>query len=216
MIRHLPTMRSVKKLARDERASLAELLGSLTEEEWDSPSLCAGWSVRDVVAHHLSYDELTTAAMVARFRRNLFRFDRANDDGLDAMVGVGPEQLLDLLRRHLTPSGLPTAFGSRIALLDCMIHQQDIRRPLGRPREIPAERLVPALDFALFAPPIHARRRTRGLTLVAEDLAWRAGRGPAVIGPGEAILMAVAGRRGVTDALSGPGVPILRERLGEG
>ncbi|MFT3901079.1 MAG: maleylpyruvate isomerase family mycothiol-dependent enzyme [Gordonia sp. (in: high G+C Gram-positive bacteria)] len=207
-------MLSVKALARDERASLAEFLATLTPAEWDYPSLCEGWSVRDVVAHHLSYDELTVPAMLGRFARNLGRFDRANADGLAAMSGVGPEQLLELLDGHLTPSGLPTAFGSRIALLDCMVHQQDIRRPLGRPREIPAERLIPALNFARMAPPIGARGRIKGLRLVADDIDWAAGRGSEVTGTGEAILLAMAGRRDAASALSGPGVATLRERLG--
>jgi uncharacterized protein (TIGR03083 family) len=34
-----------------ERASLADLLDSLGEQEWEVPSLCAGWRVRDVAAH---------------------------------------------------------------------------------------------------------------------------------------------------------------------
>ena len=35
----------------DERASLAALLDDLSEQEWETPSLCAGWRVRDVAAH---------------------------------------------------------------------------------------------------------------------------------------------------------------------
>lgn len=54
-----------------------------------------------------------------------------------------PEELLAFLRGHLEPSGLTSGFGGRIALVDRMVHHQDIRRPLGRPREIPAERLRP-------------------------------------------------------------------------
>ena len=38
-------------LAADERRDLAALLDSLTPDQWASPSLCTGWSVRDVVAH---------------------------------------------------------------------------------------------------------------------------------------------------------------------
>ena len=34
-----------------ERASLADLLDSLGEQEWEVPSLCAGWRIRDVAAH---------------------------------------------------------------------------------------------------------------------------------------------------------------------
>ncbi len=41
-------------LARAEREDLLDLLGGLTPAQWRAPSLCAGWSVRDVVAHVLS------------------------------------------------------------------------------------------------------------------------------------------------------------------
>lgn len=125
------------------------------------PSLCAGWRVRDVVAHMLSYEELGAGGVLSRFTRGWLRFDRANAIGLDDYADHGPHQLLDLLDRSLQPRGLTTAFGSRIALVDGMIHQQDIRRPLGLARDIPAERLVPALDFARIAPPIGALRRIR-------------------------------------------------------
>ncbi|WP_433294041.1 maleylpyruvate isomerase N-terminal domain-containing protein [Actinoplanes sp. CA-030573] len=34
-----------------QRLALAELLAGLTGTEWEHPSLCAGWRVRDVAAH---------------------------------------------------------------------------------------------------------------------------------------------------------------------
>jgi hypothetical protein len=96
-------------------------------------------------------------------------------------------------------------FGGRIALADGMVHQQDIRRALGIPRSIPPERLVVAVNFARIAPAIGlpVAGRVRGLKLVATDMDWSAGRGPEVHGTGEALLMAIAGRRGITDELSG-------------
>ncbi|MGF7120805.1 MULTISPECIES: maleylpyruvate isomerase family mycothiol-dependent enzyme [unclassified Rhodococcus (in: high G+C Gram-positive bacteria)] len=207
-------MRDVKELARAERTQLATLLHSLTPQQWQTPSLCAGWSVRDVVAHMLSYEELGPGGVASRFARGWLRFDRANAIGLDDFAEHSPHQLLDLLDRSLQPRGLTTAFGSRIALVDGMIHQQDIRRPLGLPRDIPAEALVPALDFARIAPPIGAHRRIRGLRLAATDLDWTAGSGPEVRGPGEALLMSVAGRGDVANELEGPGLATLRVRLG--
>lgn len=207
-------MRDVTALACAERTQLATLLHSLTAPQWQTSSLCEGWSVRDVVAHMLSYEELRPGGVVSRFTRSRWRFDRANAIGLDDYAAHGPDQLLDLLDRSLQPRGLTTAFGGRIALVDAMIHQQDIRRPLGLPRRIPAERLVPALNFARIAPPIGALRRIRGLRLVATDLDWSAGRGPEIHGTGEALLMAMAGRGGVADELDGPGLAKLRERIG--
>lgn len=82
-------------------------------------------------------------------------------------------------------------------------------------REIPAERLKAALGFARAAPPIGTPWRIRGLRLIATDLDWAAGTGLDVRGPGEALLMAMAGRHGVTVELTGPGVTTLRARIGD-
>lgn len=116
-------------------------------------------------------------------------------------------------RAHPRPHGLTAGFGGRIGLLDALVHQQDIRRPLGLPRVVPAERLAVALPFALVAPPIAARPRVRGLQLVATDVDFAAGSGPQVRGPGEALLMAVAGRADALGALSGPGAGLLAQRV---
>jgi uncharacterized protein (TIGR03083 family) len=206
-------VRDLVDLARQERAELAALLRSLTPSQWEAPSLCAGWRVHDVVAHVLSYEELGPAGLARRFARGRLGIDRTNAVGLGDYGNRSPAELMDLLERHQTPSGLTAGFGNRIALVDGMIHQQDIRRPLGLPRVIPAERLRPALEFARTAPTIGALWRTRGLRLVATDVGWAAGRGPEVRGPGEAVLMSMAGRRGVVGELTGEGQPVLSRRI---
>ena len=45
-------------LAYDERRDLAAFLASLTPQEWQAQSLCEAWTVKDVVAHVVSYEEL--------------------------------------------------------------------------------------------------------------------------------------------------------------
>ncbi len=138
----------LKPLARDERADLAEFLATLSPEQWEAPTLCAGWRVRDVVAHMLSYDELDGRGLVTRFAKGRFLPNRVNAVGLAEYNTRSPEDLLALLKDHLEPCGLPAAFGGMVALVDGIIHHQDIRRPLGPPRNIPAERLLPALRCA--------------------------------------------------------------------
>ncbi len=204
---------SLMELARAEREDLLALLESLSPHEWQEQSSCAAWSVADVVTHVLSYEGLGPRQLVGRFARGWFITDRVNAVGL-AETRRSPEELLDLLRRHLSPSGLTAGMGGAIGLTDGMIHQQDIRRPLHRPRDIPAERLVPALWTALFAPVVRGVVRTRDVRLVATDLDWAFGRGPEVHGTGEALLMAVAGRRGLGAELTGPGAHRLLGRLG--
>ncbi|MGH9042262.1 MAG: maleylpyruvate isomerase family mycothiol-dependent enzyme [Acidimicrobiia bacterium] len=207
---------SLKALARDERSDLTAFLATLTAEQWDAPTLCTGWRVRDVVAHMISYDELSLAGLAGRFAQGRFLPDRVNAVALAGYNTLGPDDLLDVLKRHLEPRGLPAAFGGGVALVDGVIHHQDIRRPLGMPRPIPAERLRPVLRGALAAPVIRGFWRVRGLRLVATDLDWSTGRGPEVRGPAEALLMTIAGRRGVVEELSGPGQARLAVRIAGG
>jgi uncharacterized protein (TIGR03083 family) len=199
-------------LARAERADLAALLADLSPAEWEAPTLCERWRVRDVVAHMISYEDLDARGLAARFARGRFRPERVNAVGVAELRGCSPRELLERLHDHLEPRGLTAGFGGRVALVDGMIHQQDIRRPLGRLREIPADRLLPALSFARVAPPVGAFRRARGLRLVATDLDWSAGKGPEVRGPAEPLLMAMAGRHGVARELTGPGLAVLAAR----
>jgi uncharacterized protein (TIGR03083 family) len=203
----------VMALARAEREDLLDLLVTLGPEQWRAASLCTGWTVQDVVAHVLSYEELGPRQLAARFARGRLAFDRVNAVGLREYGSRSPAELVDLLRRHLTPTGLTAGLGGAIALTDGLIHHQDIRRPLGLPREVPAERLVPALRTALFAPTLRGVVRVRDVRLVATDVDWAFGRGPEVRGAAEALLMAVAGRSTVTDELTGPGRERLARRL---
>lgn len=209
------TTASTMRLARDERRDFADFLATLTPEQWEIPTLCTAWRVREVVAHVYSYEELGLTRVAARMMRSRFDSDRVNAIGVADLATRTGAELAAHARDHIQPRGLTALMGGRIALTDGMIHQQDIRRPLGRPREIPAERLVAALDTARIAPPIRAARRIRGLALSATDLGWATGHGPLVEGPGEALLMAIAGRRGITAELSGPGASILAARIGD-
>jgi len=193
-------------LATAERHDLADLLDTLTDDEWATPSLCEDWSVRDVVAHVISYEHLGWPGAIGRMARARFNGERANAIGLREASDASPADLVRTLRDHARPRGLTSGFGGRIGLTDGVIHHQDIRRPLGRPRIVPAERLLVALDFSLRAPPLPSRTKVRGLRLVATDLDWTTGDGPEVRGPAEALLLTIAGRPAALADLSGPGL----------
>ncbi|WP_123025190.1 maleylpyruvate isomerase family mycothiol-dependent enzyme [Mycolicibacterium stellerae] len=200
-------------LARSEREDFAAFLESLSPEQWEAATLCERWNVREVVAHAISFDELHGGALVRRFLKGWLSVDRINQVGVDDYADHTAGELIALIRTHAEPRGLTAGFGGRIALTDNMIHQQDIRRPLHLPRTIDDRRLRVALDFALTAPTIRGARRTKRLHLVATDLDWSHGEGPEVEGPGEALLMAMAGRRDALRDLSGPGKAELGARM---
>lgn len=198
-------------MATAERTDLADLLATLTPEEWEAASLCEGWRVRDVIAHVMSFDDVTLLGMLRRAVRA--RFVNINQVGVDELASLSGEQLLERLRDRLRPRGLATTFGGRLALLDVTIHHQDIRRPLGKPRQVPADRLRVVLADAVRSPELPAWHLCRGIHLAPKDLDWRHGSGPEVTGPAEALLMAVTGRASALGELSGPGLPVLAGRI---
>jgi uncharacterized protein (TIGR03083 family) len=200
-------------LARDEREELADFLAGLTPEQWEHPTLCAGWRVRDVAAHVVSFEGMTPRELTARFLKGRLQMDRINGLGVGDLADRSPEQLIALLRDNAEPRGMGAGFGGRVALTDNMIHQQDIRRPLGLARTIPVERLCAALDFVRYSPTIRGAWRVRGLRLIATDLDWSYGKGPEVRGPGEALLMAMAGRPDALRDFDGPGLAILSSHV---
>jgi uncharacterized protein (TIGR03083 family) len=202
-------MATIRDLATQERSELADMLSELTPPQWSVPSLCAGWTVRQVVAH----DRLP------RPKQNWLV--RQHDAQAVGRRPIERGSAGRLCRRHTRssrrtgarrhePSGAGALFGGRVALIECLIHQQDIRRPLGMPRIIATDRLRVSLDYARISPVIGGARRTRGIRLTATDRNWSAGRGPEVRGSGEALLLAMTGRVAhLTDELDGDGVAML-------
>jgi uncharacterized protein (TIGR03083 family) len=203
--------KSLMDLAYEERSDLAALLQTLTPEEWTAASLCDKWTVKDVVAHIVSYEELTFIGLVKRFAKGWIV--HANEVGVKEFSPMSPDELLDFLRRHLRPQGLTASFGGMIAFVDGTVHHQDIRRALGYPRAVPVNRLERILPLVPGNPRLGAGRRIKGLRLQATDVDWQHGSGPEVKGTGEALLMAMTGRREALKELVGPGLATLAERM---
>lgn len=203
----------MRAMAAAERADLADLLDSLTPDQWDRPTLCEGWTVRQVAAHVISYESLGLGALAMLMLRRGFRLSVLNAERLDAVAEWHPERIVAEYRAHLRPQGITAGFGGRIGLTDCTIHHQDIRRPLGLPRAIPADRLRTILDFMPYARALPSPRIGRGLRLVVPDLDWSHGSGPDVTGPGEALMLALAGRPCALDQLEGDGVEEMARRI---
>ena len=197
-----------REMLSAERTSLAEFLHTLTEDDWLAPSLCAGWRVRDVVAH-AAVDAVSLGAYLGTALRNP-SINKLNDALVERTGHLSNEELL----HHFESAVRPGAFGKMAPAAlhtDAMVHHQDIRRPLGRPRAIPEDRLVFALDHPDFG--AHPKRYTKGLRFMANDVDWAKGNGPHVCGTGEALVLAMAGRPVVLGELEGDGVPTLAARM---
>jgi uncharacterized protein (TIGR03083 family) len=114
--------KSLMEMAREERSDLAEFLSTLRPEDWQAPSLCDGWTVKDVVAHVISYEDLDVIGLITRFAKG--RIVRANEVGVEEFATMSADELLAFLHSHLQPRGLTAGFGGMIALVDGTIHHQ--------------------------------------------------------------------------------------------
>ena len=57
-------MTSTMEMARAEREEFAALLEELTPQQWDGPTLCEKWRVRDVVANQFHVKKMSSVSRV--------------------------------------------------------------------------------------------------------------------------------------------------------
>jgi uncharacterized protein (TIGR03083 family) len=205
-----------RRLHEADDADMGRYLAELDDADWDRPSLCDGWRVRDVVGHVLDGNELRLRTLPLRLARHGFSSDRSGRvHSIARAEGRAPAELLhDFVTRDRW-AGTCRVFPPRLVLLDRLVHHQDIRRGLGHPREVPEDRLVACLvSTPRLGSVFGARRRTRGLRFEATDVGWSWGDGPAVRGPGEALLLSMLGRPQPLGELAGEGLQAFASRVG--
>jgi uncharacterized protein (TIGR03083 family) len=151
--------------------SLGDLLASLTEEQWKTPTDCPGWTVQDNVSHLVDYESRALGrpgpehevGEVAHVKNPL---GASNEIGVDyrrswpgakvleefrEVTSARRQQLAaltdeDLARETQTPIGVrPLSDMLTLRLMDTWSHEQDIRRAVGRPGHLEG----PAVDGAV-------------------------------------------------------------------
>ncbi|MFF8495167.1 maleylpyruvate isomerase family mycothiol-dependent enzyme [Streptomyces albidoflavus] len=199
-----------------ERAALAADLAGLTEEQWATPSLCSGLTVREVLAHLTASASLNAVRWMAGVIRCRFDFDRQVAVRLAEHLGANPAETLERFRSVVASTTKPPL--PVVAMLgETLVHGEDIRRPLGLRRDHPVEVVARVAAYYQGSDQVVvARSRVAGLRLVADDGPFTSGTGPLVSGPTLALVMAMTGRTACCDDLDGEGVELLRSRCGAG
>jgi uncharacterized protein (TIGR03083 family) len=206
---------AIRRAVEAERRDLADLLDRLARADWDVGSLCAGWTVRDVVAHLALATRLSRRAAVLGVLRARGDVNRMIHDAARRRAAeFGTAELVAQLRATAGSARRPLGTQPPDPLVDLLVHGQDIARPLGRVRPMPGERVLPALEHVWRSSFYGARRRFAGLGFVATDLDWSAGEGAEVRGPGGELLMVLTGRGAGLDGLDRPGAAEAAARLG--
>ena len=198
------------------RRAVADLLDQLTPDEWEHPSLCAGWRVRDVAGHLSLVPTITTWELLAATPRSGFNLHRVNTRIARRYGDLPTDRIVARLREHAEDTRTAKMLDTRDSLFDIVVHSQDIAVPLGRSFEVPVEFVREGLDRVWeMGWPFRAKRRLAGLTLRATDADWTAGQGPQVSGPALALLLLLTGRDDTArPSLTGPGLVNLAGRSG--
>ncbi|MFD3732268.1 maleylpyruvate isomerase family mycothiol-dependent enzyme [Streptomyces sp. NPDC058632] len=201
-------------LIRTERAALAADLADLTDEQWATPSLCSGLTVREVLAHLTAGASLNTMSWLAGVIRCRFDFDKQVAVRLAEQLGATPGETLGRFRR-VVPSTTKPPLPAIAMLGETIVHGEDIRRPLGIRRDYPIGVVTETAEYYQGSDlVVVAKGRIGGLRLVADDGPFTTGSGPLVSGRTLTLVMAMTGRATYCDDLEGDGVELLRSRCG--
>jgi len=178
-----------------EFLALADALAAAPEGQWDTPSLCEGWRVREVIAHMTMAARYSDDAFMALMRDYNFDFTKLSNEIARRDAELPTDELLANLRSEVMHHWAPPGGGYRGALNHVVIHGLDATGPLGISRPGPEENIRIILDD-LTRGGVHTNFGTdiQGRRLVATDLDWSYGSGAELRGTSEDIVLAICGR----------------------
>lgn len=176
-----------------QRSTLADMFDEIDQERWSTPSLCEGWTVRDVAVHlthsHMAAPRALVAAVRSGFRFNVMIHRLAVEDTRP------PREIAATIRGMRGSRKRIPGTAETDPLMDALVHGQDIAVPLGIDLPMPTDAAVAAAQRLWgMRFPFNPQRRLRGVELVATDVDFAVGHGRRVEAPIRDILMAFAGR----------------------
>lgn len=199
------------QVVAEQRLALAELLAGLSEADWERPSLCAGWRVRDVAAHvTLMPIPPSPASLLVDLAKARGNYARMNTVASRRRAARTPAQLVQDFKTTADSRSVPWPASPANVMWDLLVHAQDIAIPLGIDFATPPDAgAVAATQIWELRWPFWfaAKRRLGSFTLRATDADWTIGAGPEIAGPISAILLLLTGRsEAAAPLLTGDGV----------
>ena len=206
-------MDTIRDMIAAQRAELAEVLAGLPGPRWEEPTLCAGWRVREVVAHITMPFRYSGRRFLLELARSRGRFNDMSDRlaRRDAAV-MSAGELAEAVRSNTGHPWKPPGGGFAGALAHDIIHGLDIMVPLGIGRPVPEGRL------RLILPGSTTDKSVRyfgvdlaGIEFRARDIDWTLGSGTPLTGTAQDLLLVLCGRKLAAGRLDGePGARFTR------
>ena len=172
---------------------LADLLAA-EPAEWDAPSLCEGWQVRNVVAHVTMAARLTPEQFGAEMAAAGGDFGVLSDTVALRDGALPPTELLDALRSPVLHAWQPPGGGAVGALTHAVVHSLDVTVALDRPAVAPGAAVVAVLDQLTAADGAFFGVDLTGVRLEAADTGWSWGSGDVVRADSGPLLALLSGR----------------------
>jgi uncharacterized protein (TIGR03083 family) len=178
-----------------ELTSLADLLDTASAAQWDTASLCAGWRVREVVAHMTMAARYSNEQFMAELQRCGFDFTRLSNEVAARDARLPTDELIENLRSEVMQHWAPPGGGYRGALNHVVIHGLDVTVPLNLPRLSSDETIRVILDdLTKRDGSVHFGIDIAGRHLRATDLDWSFGQGPMLCGAAADLALVICGR----------------------
>ena len=199
---------------KNGREALGDYLAGLAVDDWNQPSLCAGWTVKDTAAHMLVIPALPKGQVLRSFIGSGFNLDKMNAKLIKKLTAtMSTAEIVAKTRASAGSRSMPPGLKLPGVLTELVVHSSDISEGVGTPFALPVEDYLAALDHVKDIQPVFGTKmRIAELTIRATDAEWSTGSGPKVEGPAQQLLLAVTGRRSALDLLSGEGLATLRAR----
>jgi uncharacterized protein (TIGR03083 family) len=188
-----------------ERRAFTHILEELPHQDWNTPSLCTGWRVREVVAHMTMPLRLSTPQFIAEMLRSRGNFAHMADRIARHDAQAPVSTLLHRWRTNEDTRWKPPGGGLKGALTHDIVHGLDITIPLGIRHPVSDANLLTVLAHA--TSPLsqkHFQLDLTGIRLEANDLDWAFGDGEPLHGAAHHLLMVLMDRRLPTGVLTGP------------
>ena len=196
------------------RRLVADFFDELDQEQLEAASLCRAWTVREVLGHLVMPMTGGLGGFLLKVVRAGGSVNRASEATARELARRPVSELTALLRDKADDHGKAPGVGPMGQMTDGCVHLRDCARPLGLPDDVNADDWRMVLDWLpTGVPGLVSKRLLEGLSLRATDQDWSWGNGDEVVGPSEALAMAVSGRAVALHDLSGSGVQLLRHRL---
>ena len=189
-------MDTLRDMIAAQRAELAEILAGLPAPGWDEPTLCAGWRVREVVAHITMPFRLGRGRFALELAKSRGRFNEMADRvARHDAAAMSAAELAGAVSSNAGHPWKPPGGGYTGALAHDLIHGLDITVPLGLAKPIPEERLRLVLPDSLTDRSVtFFGVDLDGIELRAEDMDWTLGSGAPLKGAASDLLLVLSGR----------------------